>query len=122
METKRQISWYRSQILAGLREWQEEGTNVEQLRQYARGYEEIAIQIRTSLDLPALRTLWERHKSLHSELTSQMAVENADQETTRKPLAKPPPIRSETLFSGHPTRGRVARTDFQVRQCRLHYI
>ena len=73
-ETKRQISWYRSQIRGLLLQWQEEGACSHSLREFDAKYQEIAIQIRTHLDLPFLRTLLGRHKSLHSEVMEMMGV------------------------------------------------
>ena len=78
-ETKRQISWYRSQIRGLLLQWQEEGACSAALREFDARYQEIAIQIRTHLDLPFLRTLLARHKSLHSEVMETMGV--GDNET-----------------------------------------
>lgn len=86
METKRQVSWYRRQICATLREWQEEGASNELLRKFSERYETIAVQIRTSIDLPTLRLLWERHKTLHSDLVASVEAETAKiKQATEKP-------------------------------------
>jgi replication initiation protein RepC len=75
METKRQISWRRRQICALLAEWsREEGADAQAIRVFDAQYAEIAIQIRTHLDLEALRSLLARHQSLHSALLAAMGV------------------------------------------------
>jgi len=75
METKRQISWYRRQIRSVLLEWEQgEGTDKSALQSFERRYEEIAVQLRTHIDLLAMRTLLERHSSLHSELLEFLGV------------------------------------------------
>ncbi len=68
MQTKRKISWYRSQIRAMVSAKAEEGSCV--IDAQAR-YDEIAIQIRTHLGLPELITLCTRHKELFDALDSQ---------------------------------------------------
>lgn len=73
LETKRQISWYRRQILAMFRESEEQGSENQSLDDLARQYDEIAIPIRTYIELSNLRTLWDRHKSLHSALIEILA-------------------------------------------------
>lgn len=75
LETKRQVSWYRHQICGSLREWQEEGASTDDLRNFSQRYEQIAIQIRTSVHLSALRTLLNRHSELHGELLEAMNIE-----------------------------------------------
>ncbi len=68
-ETKREISWYRSQIRGLLYEMQtEEGGVVQMIQVFEPRYQEIAYQIRNHMDVAALRTLLDRHKKLHSEL------------------------------------------------------
>lgn len=57
METKRQISWYRSHILAMLREGHEEEKSCAKLAEFQKRYDSISIQIRTHLDLAMLRSL-----------------------------------------------------------------
>tara|TARA_R110002073_G_scaffold8027_18_gene44862 strand:- start:27117 stop:28409 length:1293 start_codon:yes stop_codon:yes gene_type:complete len=69
METKRQISWHRSQIRSLIAASQEEGRDVAC---HQRRYDDIAIQIRTHLDLATLRLLLERHRTLYSELVAVM--------------------------------------------------
>ena len=73
METKRQISWYRRQIRGALQACREEGTAPpEQLASLEQRYDQIAIQIRTHIRLPELRTLRDHHQSLYSECRRQM--------------------------------------------------
>jgi len=79
MATKRRISWHRRQLRAHLAEWamtveDEEGSEAS-LAAFVSRYDEIAVQLRTHLDLTAMRTLLARHESLLSELTGAMAVE-----------------------------------------------
>ncbi len=71
METKRQISWYRSQIRATLQEYREEGA-ITSILPYEQRYEEIAIQIRSSFDLQRLQALLERHQELLSDLKAEL--------------------------------------------------
>lgn len=69
LETKRQISWYRRQILATFAELErEEGSPPGELQVFFTAYEEIAFAIRTYMPLEELRTLLERHKALHGQL------------------------------------------------------
>ncbi len=70
MEQKRQISWYRRQIKAGLYEMavlkEEEGTDFDPpLYELDASYNDIAVQIRTHMDLPRLLELTAKHKSLY---------------------------------------------------------
>ena len=93
METKRQISWYRSQVRSLLCEWAEEGG--ETVVEYVRKYESIAVPIRTHLDLPAMRLLLDRHKSLHSEVLSTMGAKTAQNKQVTQCASVP----KETLKS-----------------------
>lgn len=68
METKRQISWYRSQILGMLKEGQEGKNETAERIEFAKRYDSISVQIRTHIDLDNLRSLWQAHKSLYSDL------------------------------------------------------
>ena len=97
METKRQISWYRGQLCALLSECEansgrEEGALVE----FVARYEKIAVKIRTYISLEELRTLLERHKSLHSELSKFVGVGTTKpvQRTQRTAIRKRTPIHS----------------------------
>ncbi|MCG6157629.1 plasmid replication protein RepC [Rubinisphaera margarita] len=71
METKRQISWYRSQIRATLQELREEGAQPALLI-FEQRYDQIAVQLRTSLDLDKLTMLLQRHRDLLSDLTAAL--------------------------------------------------
>lgn len=77
MVTKRNISWFRRQIRAHLAEWEdaewEEGSQGVRSSIEAQ-YDEIAIQLRTHLDLATLRDLLARHKQLHVELVEAMGI------------------------------------------------
>jgi hypothetical protein len=87
MEIKRQISWHRRQIRALIAEWSaEEGACALSIRSFDRRYNEIAIQIRTHLDLEALKSLLARHKSLYSALIAEMGV-GAPEPVQRPPVA-----------------------------------
>lgn len=70
METKRQVSWYRSQIRGHLEELREEGSAED----WQGHYEEIAVAIRSSLKLPQLRDLLARHKELLNVLQAELPV------------------------------------------------
>jgi len=75
-ETKRHISSYRRQIRSLLLEWQqeEEGTSPQLLQKFEQDYQEVAIQLRTHIELQELRALLGRHKRLHSVLVDAMGV------------------------------------------------
>ena len=75
LETKRQISWYRGQIRGLIAELADRGVDSIgfQLR-----YDDIAVRIRTHLDLAKLRRLLDAHKRLHTELLQQ-AEEGTEQ-------------------------------------------
>lgn len=81
METKRQISYYRRQIRAILLEAETgEGESAEDfnlsavdLIDFTGRYEQIAISIRTYMDLMALRELLDEHKQLHQLLSAKVA-------------------------------------------------
>ena len=79
MESKRQISWYRSQIRATLQEWREEGAD-HSITPYEERYDQIAIQLRSSLNLQRLQALLERHQALLSDLKVQMGSRTAKTE------------------------------------------
>lgn len=81
METKRQISYYRRQIRAILLEAEsgagesDEGFTLDEaeLIDFCGRYEQIAISIRTYMDLIALRELLDKHKHLHEMLSAKVA-------------------------------------------------
>lgn len=68
METKRQISWYRSQIRSMIAEAREVRSLEHFSIQAERNYEGIAISIRTYMDQRDLNILLESHKDLYDVL------------------------------------------------------
>lgn len=74
METKRQISYYRSQIRACIAELREEGASANEASVYDGRYKEIAVQLRTNLTLEKMKQLLVFHKDLHQSVLSQMGV------------------------------------------------
>lgn len=72
METKRQISWYRSQIRSMIAEAREVKTLEHFSIQAESNYEGIAISIRTYMDIKDLRTLLEAHKDLYDVLMNTL--------------------------------------------------
>ncbi len=74
-ETKRDISSCRRQMRSLILEWQlEEGSDFHQIQNFDQSYQEIAFQLRTHIELPELRSLLERHRSLHKALIDAMGV------------------------------------------------
>lgn len=82
METKRQVSWHRSQIKAILAEMEELNVT-EQGRfttdKYNKLYDSIAIRYTASMGLEQLRSLLARHKDVYEQLLSQLQTTNKDQ-------------------------------------------
>jgi replication initiation protein RepC len=72
LETKRQISWYRRQICAGLAE-AEAGGHAERVAASAARYQSLAVPIRTYMDLEFLGGLLAGHKALHGEILAELA-------------------------------------------------
>lgn len=74
METKRQISYYRSQIRSVLAELAEAGVQgrglitPSEIEDHHKAYEKIAMQIRSHMSMETLRELLSKHKHLHAEL------------------------------------------------------
>ncbi|QDS97048.1 plasmid replication protein RepC [Adhaeretor mobilis] len=77
MATKRRISWHRRQLRAHLAEWTLEEGSEEAVATFASRYDEIAVQLRTHLDLAAMRTLLAQHESLLNALTVAMGLKTA---------------------------------------------
>ena len=80
METKRQISWYRRQIRAILLEAESGAGEVDtftldetDLLDFSNRYDQIAISIRTYMDLNSLRELLGKHKDLYSTLDAKVS-------------------------------------------------
>lgn len=73
---KREISWHRRQIRAALAEWaSRDGGAGDGPLEFERRYDAIAIQLRTHIDLAALRTLLSRHRECLDDLLQAMGVE-----------------------------------------------
>lgn len=72
METKRQISWYRSQIRSMIAEAREIRTLEHFSIQAESNYEGISISIRTYMDQKDLHTLLEAHKDLYDVLMNTL--------------------------------------------------
>jgi len=73
-ETKRQISATRRQIRSLLLEWREEGCDSYQVQSFEQRYDDIAVQLRTHIDLADMRSLLERHQSLYTALLEAIGV------------------------------------------------
>lgn len=118
LETKRQISWYRSQIRAILQECREEGT-ARNILPYAQRYEEIAIQIRSSLNLQRLQALLERHQDLLSDLKAELgggasAVEQVTQATNLLKKSASCSANSEPQFVHNETTTQESLNEFNT--------
>lgn len=85
LDTKRQISGLRRQIRSMLLEMREEGADTEALQTLDSAHEHIAIQLRTHIDLPAMRLLLEEHQTLHDRCLKLVATFTAGRE---KPILK----------------------------------
>jgi len=77
--TKREISWYRSQIRGLLLELQEEGIAPNAVMCFANSYHDIAIQIRTHINLADLKKLRERHQLLHGKILHAVEFNSIEQ-------------------------------------------
>lgn len=101
--TKREISWCRCQIRGLLTELQVIGADTE-YEQFSQSYQEIAVQLRVHIDLAAMRTLLNRHRSLHSRLLEYVGqhTQETPEATHGSNLAKETPkgsCRSEQEFA-----------------------
>ncbi len=75
LAAKRDISWHRRQIRAALAEWTSRDEKpLPGMLEFEQRYDEIAVQLRTHIDLPAMRSLLARHQSLLSDLLQAMGV------------------------------------------------
>ena len=81
METKRQISFYRSQIRACIAEAIEKGDSEAQ--NWSDAYEAIATQIRTHIKLDQLFVLLDRHKALHSTISKGLSQYDTVEKTEK---------------------------------------
>jgi replication initiation protein RepC len=74
LETKRQISAYRRLIRGLLAELVEQGADASSIHELESRYQQIAVQLRTHIDLTAMRALLARHISLHSDVAGFVGV------------------------------------------------
>tara|TARA_R110002124_G_scaffold278873_2_gene451084 strand:+ start:3930 stop:5207 length:1278 start_codon:yes stop_codon:yes gene_type:complete len=79
METKRQISFYRSQIRACIAEAMEKGD--DNVQKWDGAYNNIATQIRTHIKLDKLLELLVAHKELHGKVLEGLAQYDAVEKT-----------------------------------------
>lgn len=96
MQAKRDISACRRQLRALLAEWAQRDGAWGELATWERQYDEIAVQIRTHLDLASLRRLLASHQSLLSRLSDRMGVSSARENNRpqRAPVSEKTPDRS----------------------------
>ncbi len=80
METKRQISWYRAQIRAVIDELEQDTT------EFQSAYQRISVQIRTHIDLKALRGLLSKHKDLYTTLCENLKPKEKVEQTEKRSL------------------------------------
>ncbi len=94
--TKREISALRRQIRSLLLAWQqEEGSCGSRLTCFEQRYQEIAVQLRTSIQLADLRLLLRQHQSLTNDIQSVLRVgtgHRKEQDATSSPVAQSTPI------------------------------
>jgi hypothetical protein len=76
METKRQISWYRRQIKACLLELSEVEDLDPPIYEIEAAYDEIAVQIRTTIKLDRLNRLRDEHQELYNHVLSLLETNN----------------------------------------------
>ena len=86
--TKREISEYRRQIRSLLVEFQEEGADLNQLQRFELAYREIAIELRSHIDLSRMRSLLNQHMSLRNAIFDEK--QNAASTKGATPNAHPP--------------------------------
>ena len=79
METKRQISFYRSQIRACIAEAVEKGD--DRADEWSKSYDAIATQIRTHIKLDTLLELLKMHTALHSAVSDGLAQNDTETKT-----------------------------------------
>jgi hypothetical protein len=87
METKRQISWYRRQILATLAELDGEGRiHIEKVSRLEEAYEEMARPIRTHIGIESLQAMLAAHKELHERVLAVIEDEEKSALSCGKPM------------------------------------
>lgn len=74
LEAKRQISAARRQIRSMLLEWEQEEGRTPELQAFTNAYEAIAVQIRTHIALPALRSMLQEHHALHDKILGHLSA------------------------------------------------
>ena len=79
METKRQTSFYRSQIRACIAEAIEKGD--DRAEEWSKSYDAIATQIRTHIKLDKLLELLREHKTLHNIISKDLAQNDTEIKT-----------------------------------------
>lgn len=73
MEAKRQVSWYRRQILAVLAELDEQSPiETQELAQFEAAYTELAKPIRTHIQMEDLQEMLVAHKKLHERILKKL--------------------------------------------------
>lgn len=73
METKRQVSWHRRQILAVLSELDEQSpTETTELAQFEAAYKELAKPIRTHIQIEELQEMLVAHRKLHGRILAKV--------------------------------------------------
>lgn len=95
--TKREISHQRRQVRELLETFREEGADGDQLDRFENAYREIAIELRTHIDLSRLRSLLKDHQSLFVALQKAWTgtrAEESSQHVTSLPIAPPTRTRS----------------------------
>jgi hypothetical protein len=80
METKRQISWYRAQIRAVLAELELIEDIDPPYKELEAAYNEIAVQIRTTMSLENINNRLGEHKELHTTVISVLEEHTQEQE------------------------------------------
>ncbi len=83
-ETKRQISWYRSQIRGVIAEIEGQGRDASQIQ---RRYDDIAVRLSASMSLESLRAIHAEHKTAYEELITLVTTRN-NKEIQEKESAK----------------------------------
>jgi hypothetical protein len=80
METKRQISWYRAQIRAVLAELELIEDIDPPYKELEAAYNDIAVQIRTTMSLENINNRLGEHKELHTQVISILEDHTQEQE------------------------------------------
>lgn len=91
MAAKREASWLRRQMRALLAEWsqREEGSSLAEVARFAASYDNIAVPIRTSMDLVAVETLVAEHQRLYDAIVAGMGVGDSVEEEGLQQTSSP---------------------------------